>query len=78
MEKEEPKEPPQLKSSEVIEKLAKIMVLINKIARDKGYFKRGFGWEYKYYSNMTDSGITITLFLYYYSKYFGRNAKLCK
>lgn len=77
MEKEEPKKPLQLTDSEIIGKLNKIMALINKITRDKGYFKRGFGWQYMY-STMEDDVITITVSLYYYSNYFGGNAKLCQ
>lgn len=77
MEKEKPKEPLQPTNGEIIGKLQRIMALINKIARDKGYFKRGFGWEYMYYT-MEDSAITITVSLYYYSNYFAGDAKLCQ
>lgn len=77
MEKEKPKEIIKLSNEQVIDKTRQIITLFNKLAYNKGYFKRGFGWDYEGF-NIEDTAISISVALYYYSYYFGSNAKITR
>lgn len=77
MEVEKPKNIIRFSNQQVIDKTRQIIILFNKLAYNKGYFKRGFTWDYENFI-IVDTAISITVTLYYYSYYYDGNAKITR
>lgn len=77
MEVEKPKDIIRFSNEQVIDKTRQIIILFNKLAYNKGYFKRGFAWDYENFI-IVDTAISISVTLYYYSYYYGSNAKITR